>query len=169
MFDSMTSFFDRKPIGKITQPKLPNTRRALSDSYFRRIEAGEYSILKCDNGGCPELWQDADVVLLGVSRTGKTPLSVVISHTMGLKVANMPLLVDTPPPPQLFEIDPRRVFCLLLEEGDLRRIRENRLTKEKEISVGIPRESYADPNYLTEDITNARQLCLKSTITQQST
>jgi len=131
MFDSMSTFFQREPLGMIQPADRPNRRRALSDNYYRRIEAVEFT-LKCDDGMSPDNLKNADVIILGVSRTGKTPLSVVLAQSMGLKVSNIPLVVDLPPPRQLFEpdIDHRRVFCLTLHADDLERIRRNRLKRE---------------------------------------
>lgn len=162
MFESMTTFFDRKPVGKAEPSKLPptNSRRVLSESYYRQIEAIEFT-LQCDSGMSPHLLKDADVIIVGVSRTGKTPLSVVLSHTMGLKVANIPLVVGLDPPHQLFhpDIDPRRVFCLILDPDDLLRIRENRLHKGiNSLRYTTSESNYADPDYLCEDIANAEKL-----------
>jgi regulator of PEP synthase PpsR (kinase-PPPase family) len=161
MFDSMTTFFDRKPVGKAEPSKPPkvNSRRVLSENYYRQIEAIEFT-LQCDSGMSPHLMKDADVIIVGVSRTGKTPLSVVLSHTMGLKVANIPLVVGLDPPYQLFEpgIDPRRVFCLVLDPDDLLRIRENRLSKGIHSLRYSSESKYADPDYLREDIANAEKL-----------
>jgi regulator of PEP synthase PpsR (kinase-PPPase family) len=161
MFKSLTTFFDRKPVGKAEPSKPPatNSRRVLSENYYRQIEAIEFT-LQCDSGMSPHLLKDADVIIVGVSRTGKTPLSVVLSHTMGLKVANVPLVMGLDPPHQLFEpdIDPRRVFCLVLDPDDLLRIRENRLSKGINSLRYSSESNYADPEYLREDIANAKKL-----------
>jgi regulator of PEP synthase PpsR (kinase-PPPase family) len=162
MFNSMTTFFDRKPVGKAEPSKPPQTnsrRRVLSEDYYREIEAIEFT-LHCDSGMSPHLLKDADVIIVGVSRTGKTPLSVVLSHTMGLKVANIPLVLGLDPPHQLFEpdIDPKRVFCLILDPNDLLRIRENRLSKGINSLRHSSESNYADPDYLREDIANAEKL-----------
>ena len=96
--DIMSSFLNKAPIG-VPQYK-PSRQTALSNSYYRRIDAMEFT-LKVDDGQSPWLLPKADIILVGVSRTGKTPLSVVISQTMGLKVANIPLVLECPPPNQL--------------------------------------------------------------------
>jgi regulator of PEP synthase PpsR (kinase-PPPase family) len=164
MFDVMSGFFQRQPLGMITPTDRPSSRRALSDSYYRRVEAVEYT-LKCDDGMSPNNWKEADVILLGVSRTGKTPLSVILAQTMGLKVANIPLVVDLLPNKQLFqpEMDPRRIFCLTLNQDDLQRIRKNRLSRELK---GAGRRkaassTYADRDYLYRDLENAREISKK--------
>ena len=117
---------------------------ALTDQYFRRIEAVEFT-LKADDGQSPWLLPEADVVIVGVSRSGKTPLSVILSQQVGLRVANLPLVRECPLPKQLFAttggdedsqdsgptklIDPRRVFCLTIAPSELRKIRTTRLER----------------------------------------
>lgn len=166
MFNSMSDFFDRKPLGPASDMRSYK-RRVLSDDYYKRIEAVEYT-LKCDDGMKPRLWKEADVILLGVSRTGKTPLSVVLAQTMALKVANLPLVVDLQPSRRLFEpdIDPRRVFCLTLDPSDLQRIRRYRLSRELEHAAKDQFSSYADPSYLAKDLANARRIALENGFTE---
>ena len=158
MFDGMSQLFNRAPLGKAASTVVQRRRqsRALSDSYYRRVEAVEFT-LNCDDGMKPRLWKDADIVLLGVSRTGKAPLSVVLAQTMGLKVANVPLVVDLDPPPQLFQIDPQRVFLLTLSLTDLQRIRKNRLSREMRKATNAE-SNYADLNYLERDLEHSRQI-----------
>jgi len=156
------------------QQQQQQQRPPLSDLYYQRIEAVEYT-LKADDGQAPWLLPQADIVLVGVSRTGKTPLSVVLSHTLGLKVANVPLVVECPVPQQLLAnndstddgstVDPRRIFCLTVAPSELKRIRTTRLernlgTKGDELSskVGTTSSTYADRNYILRDLNNAREL-----------
>jgi hypothetical protein len=175
MLDAMTVFFERPSRGFTRPDKPPNSLRALSDFYYRKIEAVEFT-LKCDDGRSPHLLDQADVVLLGVSRTGKTPLSVVISQSMGLKVSNVPLVVDLPPPKQLAELDPRRVFCLTLSPRELQRIRRNRIRRElarqktdDALPTGATRSTYADPDYLQRDLAHARDIAVAHGFTEVST
>jgi [pyruvate, phosphate dikinase]-phosphate phosphotransferase / [pyruvate, phosphate dikinase] kinase len=169
MFDVMTVFFDRQPLGSGAHARTTNAalrRRVLSDDYYRRIEAVEFT-LKCDDGMNPKLLSQADVIILGVSRTGKTPLSVVLAQTMGLKVANVPLVLDLPPPKQLLDkrtINPKRVFVLTLDAGDLMRIRKARI--ERELKNSAQRSTYADRQYLLADLKNARQIALEHDFTE---
>jgi hypothetical protein len=74
----------------------------------QRQQAVDYT-LKTDDGMAPNLLYKADVVLLGVSRAGKTPLSIFMAQTLGLKVANIPLVMELPPPSQLEKLNPRKV------------------------------------------------------------
>jgi len=161
----MTDFLKLSPMGKPAAMRV-----SLNADYFRRIDAVEFT-LKADDGQAPWLLKDADVVIVGVSRTGKTPLSVVLSQTMGWKVGNVPLVLEVKAPEQLVnatEIDSRRVFCLTINPKELRRIRENRLQvrgikKQEEISARfgaeISKSNYADRNYMLRDLKNARELC----------
>jgi regulator of PEP synthase PpsR (kinase-PPPase family) len=170
---SLSQFLQRDPIGI---PMLVPPRVGLSDNYYRRIEAVEFT-LKADDGQAPWLLSEADVIIVGVSRTGKTPLSVVISQTMGLKVANIPLVLEVPPPKELFEsgIDPNRIFCLTIAPIELKRIRTTRLERrnvkkiEEKYSVDndkINKSNYNDRAYLMNDLRNARELATKHNWTQ---
>lgn len=107
----------------------------------------------------PNLLPDADVVVCGVSRTGKTPLSVVLAQTMGLKVANVPLVVDLPPPALLLnaqKVNPKRVIVLTLNTDDLLKIRKTRI--ERELRYSSKKSTYADRKYIINDLTHAKQI-----------
>lgn len=101
-----------------------------------------------------------------MSRTGKTPLSVYLAQTLGLKVSNVPLVVDLPPPSQLFgpEVNPKRVFCLTLNVGDLQRIRKSRI--ERELKASRHESKYAQRSYLTKDVRNAQRIALEQGFTE---
>lgn len=101
--------------------------RMVDDRYFKRIEAIEFTV-KYDDGKTMNNLDMADIVLVGISRTSKTPLSIFLSHK-GWKVANVPLVVDTPLPEQLFTIDQRKIVGLTIEPESLARIRRKRLEK----------------------------------------
>ena len=173
LFDEMGQFLNQTPSG-LPNGGHPNRRKFLSSNYFRRVEAVEFT-LQTDDGKAPWLLGQADVILVGVSRTGKTPLSVVLSHTMGLRVANIPLVLEVAPPAQLLNsqtIDCRRVFCLTLAPQVLGKIRANRLerrqvraTEEKVAMATTDNDdyhhrpsNYADRNYLLKDLVQARRL-----------
>ena len=94
-----------------TEPlKHPGLYRELNYQYFDRIESIEFT-LSHDDGMSPERLRQAEIILTGVSRAGKTPLSVYLAM-YGWKVANVPLVKEVPPPRELFEVDPKRVFGL---------------------------------------------------------
>lgn len=108
------------------RPKgVPGLLHTLSDEYFRRIEAVEFTV-KNDDGSEPRSLPKADLVLVGVSRTSKTPLSTFLAQK-GYKVANVPLVYGIPPPPELFECEDERVFGLSIKVEGLVRIRQQRL------------------------------------------
>ncbi|OEU17072.1 hypothetical protein FRACYDRAFT_291525 [Fragilariopsis cylindrus CCMP1102] len=171
----LSAFLDEEPLGIPALFTSGGGRSSkLGDSYYQRIDAVEFC-LKADDGQAPWLLPEADIVLVGVSRSGKTPLSVVLSQTMSLKVANMPLVMEVPPPIQLIkDVDPRRVFCLTISPTELRRIRTNRLERrgvkdmeEKseqnnmKSNIVIPKSNYADRSYILKDLSSVRQLCAK--------
>ena len=94
-------------------------------NYFRRVSAIEFTV-KADDGQEPRLLTDADIVLVGVSRTSKTPLSVFLAYK-GYKVGNVPLVLDRDPPESLWDCDPRRVFGLTIDPSALQSIRTQRI------------------------------------------
>lgn len=107
-------------------PKLePGRMHRLDESYFRRIEAVEFAV-KYDDGKDPEGLLKADVVLIGVSRTSKTPVSMYLAHKM-VKAANVPLIPEIEPPKELFELGPNRVVGLTIQPQQLAIIRRERL------------------------------------------
>lgn len=126
--------------------------RVVDDLYFRRIEAIEYTV-KHDDGKTMSDLAKADIVLVGISRTSKTPLSIFLSHK-GWKVANVPLVLGTPLPKELFEIDQRRVVGLMIDIDSLQRIRKNRLEKFGQDPGG----EYASLGHISKEIEYAAQL-----------
>ncbi|CAM3797374.1 pyruvate, water dikinase regulatory protein [Alkalicoccus chagannorensis] len=97
----------------------------LDEDYFRKVEAIEFAV-KYDDGRDPRGILRADVVLVGVSRTSKTPLSQYLAHKR-LKVANVPLVPEVEPPEELFTIPPERVIGLKISPEKLNGIRTERL------------------------------------------
>lgn len=117
-----------KQMGRLTQkePKFePGIFRKLDSDYFKRIEAIEFAV-KYDDGKDPRGLLRADVVLVGVSRTSKTPLSMYLAHKQ-IKAANVPLVPEVKPPKELFEIDPKKVIGLIISPHQLNEIRKERL------------------------------------------
>jgi len=101
--------------------------RQTDDHYYKRIEAIEYTV-RHDDGKTTNELDKADIILVGISRTSKTPLSIFLSHK-GWKVANFPLVLNTPLPEELFKVDQRKIIGLIIDIDSLRRIRKNRLEK----------------------------------------
>jgi len=133
---------------------IAGTIRNADEAYFDRIEAMEYSI-KQDDGQHPEGLIDADIVLVGVSRTSKTPLSMYLA-AKGFRVANVPLVPHSTPPKELFEVDPRRVFGLLSSVETLAGIRTQRMN---ELGGYVP--GYAEPEQVAADLEEARSIMHK--------
>src|SRR5438874_10523374 len=101
----------------------PGARPALNSAYFKRMEAIEFAV-KFDDGVGRGL-QDADLVLVGVSRTSKTPLSMYLGY-LGYKVANVPIVREVEPPQELFEVEPAKVVGLTIDAERLSEIRQVR-------------------------------------------
>jgi regulator of PEP synthase PpsR (kinase-PPPase family) len=115
-------------LAKITslRPKLtPGLIHQLDQEYFRRVEAVEFAV-KYDDGKNPWGLLKADIVLVGVSRTSKTPLSMYLAHKK-LKVANVPLVPEVPPPDELFRIPSHKIVGLIIDPFQLNEIRQERL------------------------------------------
>ena len=160
LLDELSKFLSQSPKGVPDLPKFSHPSVSLTDSYYRRIAAVEFT-LKADDGASPRLLPDADVVIVGVSRTGKTPLSVVLAQQYGLKVANVPLVLEVGAPPELKDCDPRRVFCLTINPSELRRIRTARLERSgaaKFQEATGATSKYADRSYLLQDLQNAKRV-----------
>jgi hypothetical protein len=130
--------------------------RTVDERYFKRIEAIEYTV-KHDDGKCLTDLDKADIILVGVSRTSKTPLSIFLSHK-GWKVANIPLVIETPLPQELFEVDQRKIVGLLIDVDSLSRIRRNRLEKFGQDPGG----EYARLGYIEKEIAHAQEIFKKN-------
>lgn len=129
------------------EPKnQPGLTHLLTKDYFRRIEAIEFAV-KYDDGKSPAGLLKADIILIGVSRTSKTPLSMYLAHK-GLKVANVPLIPGIAPPEELFNISPQKIIGLIVDPGKLNEIRAERLK-----AIGLmPGASYAKLACIAEEI-----------------
>ncbi|MEW6623556.1 MAG: pyruvate, water dikinase regulatory protein [Bacillota bacterium] len=114
-------------MGTITAvaPKLePGLLRKLDEQYFKRVEAIEFAV-KYDDGKNSKGLLEADIVLIGVSRTSKTPLSMYLAHKR-IKCANVPLVPEVPPPEELFKVA-HKVIGLIIDPQHLFEIRKERL------------------------------------------
>jgi [pyruvate, water dikinase]-phosphate phosphotransferase / [pyruvate, water dikinase] kinase len=149
LLESLTLVLGQPPAQK------PGLYRQLHRSYFERIEAIEYALAH-DDGQNPEGWPKADILLVGVSRTGKTPLSVYLS-VLGWKVANLPIVLGIPEPPHLYRLDPAHVIGLKLDIDRLIAFRRRRISQ-----LGIPAQShYTDPALVEEEIEFAQNVFKK--------
>lgn len=120
--------------------------RVVDDQYFRRIEAIEYTV-KHDDGKTMGALDKADIILVGISRTSKTPLSIFLSHK-GFKVANVPIVLNTALPAELHKVDQRKIVGLVIDIESLQRIRKNRLEKFGQDPGG----TYASLDHIVKEI-----------------
>ncbi len=142
----MEGFLDQPAVG------VAGLMHQADERYFLRVEAVEFTV-KADDGKEPRMLRHADLVLVGVSRTSKTPLSTFLAHK-GFKVGNVPIVLDRDPPKELFRIDQRRVFALTIDPEILRDIRETRLR-----SMGVPYgTNYGDLDYILAELEYANDL-----------
>ena len=140
--------------GVLSQPPLgqPGLYRKLNKAYFDRVAAIEYTIAH-DDGVKPETWSQAEMVLLGVSRVGKTPLSLYLS-VLGWKVANVPLVPGIEPAPELFTLNRQRVFGLAVDSGQLL---AHRLQRQRRLGVSGPSD-YIDPDSIALELKYAAEI-----------
>jgi len=130
----------------------PGLYRQLRQDYFDRVAAIEYTVAH-DDGHRPDEWYLAEIMLIGVSRAGKTPLSIYLS-TLGWKVANFPLVKEVEPPQELFQLDCRRVVGLIIDPGQLVTHRQQRQRR-----LGVSNKSpYTNPIDLYEEVKEAKKL-----------
>jgi regulator of PEP synthase PpsR (kinase-PPPase family) len=123
----------------------------LDETYRRRIAALEYTIAHDDGLGLATL-TDADVILAGVSRTGKTPTSIYLAQ-QGYRVANVSLAIEVDPPRELLSPDGKKVVGLVISPQQLVMIRTRR-----EANWGMARRTYGDPGHVAHEIAWARRL-----------
>jgi regulator of PEP synthase PpsR (kinase-PPPase family) len=132
--------------------KEPGLLHGISDDYFRRIEAVEFAVRHDDGANTRTLYQ-ADIVLTGVSRTSKTPLSMYLAQR-GYKTGNVPLVPELDPPPALLELEPRKVFALDIDPSTLLEVRTARIR-----TLGrAPYSAYADAERVMLELERARRL-----------
>jgi [pyruvate, water dikinase]-phosphate phosphotransferase / [pyruvate, water dikinase] kinase len=147
LFDKLAKYLDE--VTDVKPLMYPGLYRELNHQYFDRIESIEYT-LSHDDGMSPERLENAEIVITGVSRAGKTPLSMYLAM-YGWKVANVPLVNGIPPPDELFKVDPQRVFGLHISASQLITHRKKRLQGWN----NHQNETYIDERAVREEIRNA--------------
>ncbi len=141
----LAEFLGREPAGQ------PGLYRQLHQEYFQRIEAIDFTVQHDDGRRVEELDQ-AEIVLVGVSRVSKTPLSIYLG-TRGWKVGNVPIILNAPLPQKLFELDPRRVVGLTVRPHYLAAIRRRRAQR----LIGDVHSDYASPDTITQELAYAHE------------
>jgi regulator of PEP synthase PpsR (kinase-PPPase family) len=144
LMSHLEELLQKVPVGQ------PGLYRQLNYQYFSRIEAMEFT-MKHDDGERPAELPQAEIVLLGISRVGKTPLSMYLS-VLGWKVANVPLVPGVAPPPELFQVEKQRVIGLVL---DPLQVRIHRRWRQKH--MGIPEGDYVDQVKIGEELREAQR------------
>lgn len=146
LIGKMSVFLEREPIN------LPSGMSPLSDEYFRRIEAVEFTV-KSDDGKEPRNFKKAEIVLVGVSRTSKTPLSTLLAQR-GYKVANLPLVPGVSVPTELEEAPQERIVGLTIGLDPLVEIRKARL---KQLGMSVD-AAYGLKEQVKEELEYAERL-----------
>jgi len=130
----------------------PGLIHRLDEKYFKRVEAVEFAV-QHDDGRDPQGYRKADVVLLGVSRSSKTPVSMYLANR-GVKVANLPIIPEVPPPPELYRIPIKRIVGLTINGSKLAGIRKERVR-----TMGVRGESdYSDVSRILNELNYAQRL-----------
>lgn len=141
----------QKTTGLHPQKKI-GAQHKMNQKYFDRISAMEFAVMY-DDGKDPKGFLEADVVLLGVSRTSKTPLSLFLANK-NLKVANLPLVPDTHIPKEIYQIDPKKIIGLTNDLSVLNEIRRQRM-----ISYGLnPDTTYSNTDAIKAELDSAKKL-----------
>lgn len=139
----------------VAPSREPGALHHLNKNYFKRIKAMEFAV-KYDDGKDPRGFLEADVVLLGVSRTSKTPLSLFLANK-NLKVANLPLVPQAHIPKQIWEVDPKKIVGLTNDPDILNNIRKERMK-----SYGLnPDTAYSDIEKIKAELVFANDLYQK--------
>ncbi len=131
---------------------VPGLSHELDDEYFRRVAAIEFTVNN-DDGKNPQNLTRADIVIVGISRASKTPLSNYIAHR-GFRVANVPIVMGVPLPKQLEDVDPDRVFALTVDPGVLMKIRQARM----ESLRMRPDSDYGDLRQIRREVNHAKRI-----------
>lgn len=132
--------------------EAPGSLRKLDEHYFHRISAMEFAV-RYDDGKDPRGLLTADIVLLGVSRTSKTPLSMYLAN-QNFKVANLPLIPEVPLPKELFKVPAHKLIGLTMPVQNLLKIRTERLA-----ALGLPQTTnYTMPTKITAELDYAQQI-----------
>ena len=130
----------------------PGRQHMLDAAYFARVDAIQWTIAH-DDGIAHADWEEADIVLAGVSRSSKTPTSIYLANR-GFKTANIPIVIESPPPRALFDLKNPLVVGLTTSADRLVQIRRNRLLSLNETTE----TSYVDQESVTREVAYARRM-----------
>ncbi|MCF8495126.1 MAG: kinase/pyrophosphorylase [Alphaproteobacteria bacterium] len=147
---SLSSYLGRNARG------VPGLQHTMDDAYFRRVEAIDFTLRHDDGKKLSDL-EEADVILVGVSRTSKTPTSVFLARR-GIKAANIPLVPGVEVPPERFELKTPLYVGLTTSPDRLVHIRRNRLKADGHDGKKLEENKYLDPEKITDEVRQARKL-----------
>lgn len=134
-----------------TPSEKPGLFNDINREYFKRIDAVQFAF-QHDDGQRPHELHKAEIVLIGVSRTFKTPLSIYLAFK-GWLVANVPIVLDLEPPSQLFELPARKIFCLSTYAHNLAALRHARAEH-----LGIDGDHYANLSHVQKELNYAHSI-----------
>lgn len=149
LLNDLEILFNEKPILE------PGIIHKLDEEYFNRVEAVEFAV-KYDDGKDLKGIKKAEVVLLGISRTSKTPLSMYLAHK-NVKVANIPLVPEVPVPDELYDINSNKIFGLINSPQKLNEIRKERI---KALGLGEDAQ-YAKMDRIMDELEFAKKVYTK--------
>ncbi len=144
--DALSTLLDQKAQAR------PGRQHALDAAYFARVEAIQFTIAH-DDGIASENWEDADIVLAGVSRTSKTPTSIYLANR-GYRTANIPIVIESPPPDALYRLKNPLVVGLVISPDRLIQVRRNRLLSLNQ----TPETDYVDQDAVQREVAFARRM-----------
>lgn len=152
-FDVLRPVIDRiESQSKVTALEKPGTKHRLDAEYYRRIEALEFAVNN-DDGKNPSRFLEADIVLLGISRTSKTPLSIYLAN-LGYKVANLPLVPEANLPGAIYEVDRKKIIGLTNDVNVLNKFRRERMK-----AYGIEQSQiYSNVDRIKEELNYANDI-----------
>ncbi|MFK7838969.1 MAG: pyruvate, water dikinase regulatory protein [Bdellovibrionales bacterium] len=141
---------------------VPGLQHTLDDAYFKRVAAIDYA-MRHDDGKTLKGLSEANVILVGVSRTSKTPTSVFLARR-GIKVANIPLVPGVEVPPEKFQLEKPMYVGLTAAPNRLMQIRRNRLHADDEEAkpAYVENNEYLDEDKIEDEIRKARRLFSKN-------
>jgi [pyruvate, water dikinase]-phosphate phosphotransferase / [pyruvate, water dikinase] kinase len=131
-------------------------QHVLDAEYFRRIDALNFT-MEHDDGQLPADLEDADVILIGISRTSKTPTSIYLANR-GIKTANIPIVLGVPVPESLFLAERPLIVGLIASAERISQVRQNRMLG---TVGGFDVETYVDRAIISEELSYARQICAR--------
>ncbi|KPL01280.1 MAG: hypothetical protein AMJ91_00545 [candidate division Zixibacteria bacterium SM23_73_3] len=146
LLTTLTTFLAAPPESK------PGLLGELDHHYFRRIDSVGFTVKHDDGHGLHDL-RKADVVIIGVSRTSKTPLSMYLAYNKGLLVANIPIILGMDPPSELFKVDQKRIVGLTINPDLLISLRQTRLAQLAHADI-----NYGDAKHVIDELKYSHQI-----------